>query len=58
MLEIDPGVIEDDVADLDNAMLQTDWAQLGACGKHKELRFSHDACEAWETPHAHLRVVS
>lgn len=47
LCELDPGEVEDDVENLSGAMLQTNWTQLGACGHLKELRFDHDACDAW-----------
>lgn len=47
LLELNPGELEENAAEIDAQMLGADWTQLGACSTHRELRFSSDVCEKW-----------
>jgi hypothetical protein len=47
LLELDPGTVEDDVDQLDEAMMNATWQDAGLCAKHRELRFGPDTCESW-----------
>lgn len=49
LLTLDPGEVLPDEEQVEREMLKLDWAKLGACGHHRELRFATDRCEAYET---------
>jgi len=47
LLGLDPGETVDDTSDVSPQMMDLDWRRLGLCGRHKELRFATDQCDAW-----------
>lgn len=49
LLTLDPGEVLPDTEQVERSMLELDWAGLGACGLHRELRFATDRCESYET---------
>jgi len=49
LMTLDPGEVLPDAEQVERSMLELDWQQLGACGYHRELRFSTDRCESYET---------